>query len=77
MKIDPSLIDMIKKVNPATVAQDIIGVQPMEAPAAALRDIIKRVNPKELPPPQKGDIMHCFIEGWKIFDGENWVPYRR
>ena len=68
-EVEKVLIPIIRNVMPQTIAEDIVGVQPMTNSVSevfAVRPVTWIIN-------CYGDMIHSFIYGHQWFNGEDWI----
>ena len=67
------LLPMMRRIMPELMAGELASVQPMsEEVGDSLFSLKVRDKPLR---PRFGEIIHSFIEGWLIYDGNKHIPF--
>jgi len=65
------VLPMIRKSTPASIAEEIAGVQPI--PEEALESLLNLKISSEPVVHKYGDLIHNFVYGWQVHDGKEFI----
>jgi len=73
-KIFKLILPRIRDIDPESIVNNIVGVQPMQSNISDLYSLNISYEPHVY---NFGDLIHSFIYGWQVWDNHDFIDYSR